>query len=173
MIYAGGFNSWPPVFYVRKEILIHMKKSDIGVCIAMYSVCAFFLYMTLQLPKAAQIYPLCVIALLAALTTLHVFNMIRSAIREGITSGLESFKDFVPSQFFIILAMIIAYLALMPYLGFYISSILFMSACLIFLRVKLWQIVLAEVSVIALVYCAFTLFLEVRLPSGTLLEAWL
>ncbi len=85
----------------------------------MYGVCAFFLYMTLQLPKAAQIYPLCVISLLAALTTLHVFNMIRGAVKNGVTSGLEDLKDFVPSQFFTIFAMIVIYLCAMPYLGFY------------------------------------------------------
>lgn len=153
---------------MKGEIFITMKKTDIGVCLAMYAVCVFFLYMTLQLPESAQIYPLCVIALLAALTTLHVINMIISAVREGVTSGLEDFKDFVPSQFFALFAMIIIYLALMPYLGFYIASILFMSASLIFLRVKLWQAVLSEIAVIALVYCAFTLFLEVRLPSGSI-----
>ena len=145
-----------------------MKKTDIGVCAAMYAVCAFFLYMTLQLPEAAQIYPLCVIALLAALTTLHVFNMIRGAIREGVTSGLEDFKDFLPSQFFILFAMIITFLILMPWLGFYLASVLFMSACLIFLRVKIWQGVLAEIVILALVYFAFSVFLEVRLPEGTL-----
>ena len=147
-----------------------MKKTDIGVCLAMYAVCAFFLHMTLQLPKSAQIYPTCVIALLAGLTTLHVFNMIRSAIREGITSGLEDFKDFLPSQFFTLLFMIVVYLAAMPYLGFYASSILFMTASLLFLRVKLWQIVLAEIVIFLLVYLAFTLFLEVRLPAGSLWE---
>ena len=147
-----------------------MKKTDIGVCLVMYGVCAFFLYMTLQLPKAAQFYPLCVIALLAALTTLHVFNMIRAAIKEGVESGLDDFKDFVPSQFFTLFAMIVIYLAVMPYLGFYVASVLFMSASLIFLRVKLWQAVLAEIAIIALVYCAFTLFLEVRLPAGILFE---
>lgn len=150
-----------------------MKKSDIGVCLAMYGVCAFFLYMTLQLPKAAQIYPLCVISLLAALTSLHVFNMVRAAIREGVTSGLENFKDFLPSQFFILLVMIVLYIFIMPYLGFYVSSVLFMTASLLFLRVKIWQIVLAELAIFVLVYCAFTLFLEVRLPVGELLEEWL
>ena len=99
-----------------------MKKSDIGVCTVMYGVCAFFLYMTLQLPKSAQIYPLCVISLLAGLTTLHVVNMIIGAIREGITDGLENFKDFIPSQFSIILVMILLYIASMPYMGFYVSS---------------------------------------------------
>ena len=149
-----------------------MKKTDIGVCLAMYAICAFFLYMTLNLPKAAQIYPLCIIVLLAALTSLHVINMIRAAIREGVTSGFEDFKNFLPRQFFIIFAMIIIYLVIMPYAGFYISSILFMSATLLFLRVKLWQAVLAEIVIIALVYCAFTLFLEVRLPAGTLFDSW-
>lgn len=145
-----------------------MKKSDIGVCLVMYGVCAFFLYMTLQLPKAAQIYPLCVIALLAGLTTLHVINMIIGALREGVTDGLENFRDFLPSQFFVLLAMILIYIASMPYAGFYVSSILFMALSLLFLRVKIWQIVLSEIAVFVLVYCAFTLFLEVRLPSGTL-----
>ena len=149
-----------------------MKKTDIGVCLAMYGVCAFFLYMTLQLPKSAQIYPLCVISLLAALTTLHVVNMVRGAIREGITSGLEDFKDFVPVQFFTLLGMIVLYIAAMPYLGFYVSSIVFMAASLLFLRVKVWQIVLAEIAIFVLVYCAFTLFLEVRLPAGSLLEVF-
>ena len=145
-----------------------MKKTDIGVCFVIYCVCAFFLYMTLQLPKAAQIYPLCVISLLAALTTLHVINMIIAAIREGVTSGLGDLKDFMPSQFFIIFAMIVIYLVMMPYIGFYISSVIFMSAVLIFLRVKLWQAVLSEIIIMALVYCAFSLFLEVRLPAGVL-----
>ena len=147
-----------------------MKKTDIGVCLAMYAVCGFFLHMTLQLPPSAQIYPTCVIALLAGLTTLHVFNMIRGAIREGITSGLEDFKDFLPGQFFTLLIMIVVYLAAMPYLGFYASSVLFMTASLLFLRVKLWQIVLAEIAIFLLVYLAFTMFLEVRLPAGTLWE---
>ena len=149
-----------------------MKKTDIGVCLVMYAICGFFLYMTLNLPKAAQIYPLCIIVLLAALTSLHVINMIRAAIREGVTSGLEDFKNFLPVQFFMIFALIIIYLLIMPYTGFYISSILFMSATLLFLRVKLWQAVLAEIVIIALVYCAFSLFLEVRLPAGTLFDSW-
>ena len=163
---SGHFRLDPHIS--ERGFTFHMKKSDIGVCLVMYVVCAFFLYMTIQLPKAAQVYPLCVITLLAGLTTLHVLNMIRGALREGITSGLENFRDFVPSQFFVLFAMISAYIASMPYLGFYAASVLFMSASLLFLKVKIWQAVLAEIAIFALVYCAFTLFLEVRLPSGTI-----
>lgn len=147
-----------------------MKKSDIGVCIVMYGICAFFLYMTLQLPEAARIYPLCVNAILAGLTTLQVLIMIRGALKEGITSGLEELADFLPRQFFTIFFMIVLYLILMPYLGFYIASALFMTSCLLFLRVNIWHMLIAEIAIFLLVYLAFTLFLEVRLPVGTLLE---
>ena len=143
-----------------------MKKTDIGVCLAMYAVCAFFLSMTLKLPEAAQIYPLCIIALLAGLTTLHVINMIISAFRFGVESGLEDFKNFLPSQFFTLFIMIVLYLVAMPHVGFYISSVVFMAVSLLFLRVKIWQIILAEIVIVALVYYAFTVFLEVNLPVG-------
>ncbi|MBR1671915.1 MAG: tripartite tricarboxylate transporter TctB family protein [Fretibacterium sp.] len=145
-----------------------MKKTDIGVCAVMYAVCLFFLSMTLQLPKAARIYPLCIITLLAALTTLHVVNMLIAAKREGVSSGLEDFKDFLPGQFFPLFIMVVGYLALMPYLGFYLSSALFMAGSLLFLRVKWWQILLAAAVLLTLVYGAFTVFLGVRLPAGQL-----
>ena len=132
----------------------------------MYAVCAFFLSMTLKLPEAAQIYPLCIIALLAGLTTLHVINMIISAFRFGVESGLEDFKNFLPSQFFTLFIMIVLYLVAMPHVGFYISSVVFMAVSLLFLRVKIWQIILAEIVIVALVYYAFTVFLEVNLPVG-------
>ena len=66
-----------------------MKKTDIGVVGFMYGVCILFLVMTLQLKKAAQTYPLFIITLLALLTTLYVYNMVKDAKRLGVTSGLE------------------------------------------------------------------------------------
>ncbi|MBQ3625653.1 MAG: tripartite tricarboxylate transporter TctB family protein [Synergistaceae bacterium] len=145
-----------------------MKKTDIGVCAVFYAVCAFFMYEALHLPEEAQIYPMCIIAALFALTSLQVFNMVKAAKREGVTSGLEDFKEFVPSQFFALLYMIIAYLALMYCVGFYISSLIFVAATLLFLKVKLWQIIIVELALLLLVYFAFTMFLGVQLPEGVL-----
>ncbi|MBR1603806.1 MAG: tripartite tricarboxylate transporter TctB family protein [Synergistaceae bacterium] len=145
-----------------------MKKTDIGVCAVMYAVCAFFMYETLHLPEEAQIYPMCIIAALAALTSLQVFNMFKAAKRGEVTSGLEDFKEFVPSQFFALLYMIIGYLALMYCVGFYISSLIFVAAVLLFLKVKLWQIIVVELALLLLVYFAFTMFLGVQLPEGVL-----
>ena len=142
-----------------------MKKTDIGVCATMYVVCIFFLIMTLDLPGEAQIYPVCIIVLLAALTTLQVLNMLRTPAGD-ITSGFEDFEGFLPWQFFPLLGMIVGYLVLMHFIGFYLSSVIFMAGSLIFLRVRWWQIVLAVGAILALVYYAFTAFLNVRLPVG-------
>ena len=73
-----------------------MKKTDIGVVAFIYAVCALFLVMTLRLPAAAQTYPLFIIVLLAALTTLYVAQMVRAAKKRVVTTGLEDFQVFVP-----------------------------------------------------------------------------
>ena len=77
-----------------------MKKTDIGVVAFVYAVALFFLSMTLKLPKPAQAYPLFIIVLLLALTTLYVVQMIIGAKKKGVESGMEDFKDFLPKQFF-------------------------------------------------------------------------
>lgn len=147
-----------------------MKKTDIGVLGFMYGVCLLFLVMTLQLPSQAQTYPLFIIAMLAALTTLYLVQMLRGAKRNGVTSGLEDFKEFLPKQFFPILGMVVLYLVLMYIAGFYIATLVFMVACLLFLKVSKWQIALATIVILGLVYCAFTLFLGVKLPAGLLFK---
>ena len=109
-----------------------MKKTDIGVVAFVYAVALFFLSMTLKLPKPAQAYPLFIIVLLLGLTTLYVAQMVIGAKKKGVESGMEDFKDFLPKQFFPVLAMIIVYLVLMYFVGFYISTALFMVVSLLF-----------------------------------------
>ena len=147
-----------------------MKKTDIGVVVFMYAVCALFLGLTLQLPAAAQTYPLFIIILLAALTTLYVAQMLRAAKKSGVTSGLEDFEGFLPRQFFPILGMVVLYLVVMYFAGFYIATLVFMVVCLLFLKVPKWQILLSTAVILVLVYCAFTLFLKVKLPVGLLFK---
>ena len=147
-----------------------MKKTDIGVVAFIYAVCLLFLVMTLRLPSAAQTYPLFIIILLFALTTLYAVQMAFAAKKSGITSGLENFEGFLPKQFFPILGMVVVYLVIMYFAGFYIATLLFMAACLLFLKVPKWQILLSTAVILVLVYCAFTLFLKVKLPMGLLFK---
>ena len=108
-----------------------MKKTDIGVVAFIYAVCLLFLVMTLRLPSAAQTYPLFIIILLFALTTLYAVQMAFAAKKSGITSGLEDFEGFLPKQFFPILGMVVVYLVIKYFAGFYISTLLFKSSSLL------------------------------------------
>ncbi|MEG2678432.1 MAG: tripartite tricarboxylate transporter TctB family protein [Oscillospiraceae bacterium] len=148
-----------------------MKKTDLGVVGVMYAVCILFFVMTQQIKMEARAYPTFVIVLLFALTTLYVIQMAIAAKRSGVTSGVkEVFADFIPKQFFVVLAMVIGYLVAMYFIGFYISTVAFIVLCLLFLHVPKWQIALTTVFIIGLVYGAFTLFLGVKLPLGLLFK---
>lgn len=146
-----------------------MKKTDIGVVGFMYAVCAFFFIMSRDLKKDAQIYPTCIIALLFLLTTGYVIEMLFAAKKHGVTSGIqEIFDGFQAKQFFIVLGLLLLYLVGMYVAGFYIATVGLMVVCLLCLRVPKWQIPIATIVILGLVYGAFTLFLGVKLPVGLL-----
>ena len=146
-----------------------MKKTDIGVVGFMYAVCAFFYVYSFDLKKGSETYPLFTIALLFGLTTLYLINMILAAKKFGVESGAdEVFEGFQPKQFFISLVLIIIYFFMMKYLGFFVSTTVFMLAALLYLRVPMLHTVIAIVAVDVLIYLAFVQFLGVRLPKGLL-----
>lgn len=152
-----------------------MTRSDLGVILMIYATCFFFLYMTLQLRAAAQIYPLCLIAGLAILNTLYFgkcFYKYLQAKREqglGILNDLpEIFSGFLPRQFFFVVCACIAYLALLNWLGFYLAGLIYLAGAMLWLQVKPLQIVITIIVLGLLVYGVFTLFLSVPLPKGYL-----
>lgn len=147
-----------------------MKKTDIGVVGFMYAVCILFLSMTLKLKKGAQTYPIFIISLLAALTTLYLIQMIVGAKKNGVTSGAEDFEGFLPCQFFPLLGMIIGYLVVMYFVGFYISTITFMILSLLYLKISKIKIIITTIVLLLIVYGAFTMFLGVNLPMGLIFK---
>lgn len=95
--------------------------------------------------------------------------MILNARRFGVESGVDTvFAGFKPVQFIVSVALILVYFFLMKYVGFFVSTTLFMLACLLFLRVPILATVISIVSIDLLIYLAFVLFLGVRLPAGIL-----
>ena len=148
-----------------------MQKTDIGVVVVMYAICAFFYSMTVKLDADSQTYPTFTIALLFGLTTLYLINMLFRAKKFGVESGRDKvFAGFKPLQFFVCLALVFAYLIMMKYFGFYISTVVFMLAVLLFLRVPILHTVIVVVAINALVYLAFTTFLGVKLPVGEIIK---
>lgn len=146
-----------------------IKKTDIGVVAFMYVICAFFYTHMLQLEANSQTYPRFTITLLFGLTTLYLLTMIVNARKYGVESGVDKvFDGFQVVQFFVCLALVIVYLIMMNYLGFFIATIVFMITALLFLRVPVVHTAIAVAAINLLVYLAFVKFLGVKLPAGLL-----
>ena len=146
-----------------------MKKTDFGVVIFMYLVCGLFLYLSKDLSETSKTYPLFTIWLLFGLTTLYLLTMLINAGKYGVESGAEEiFNGFKPAQFLFCLAMTVVYMLMVKYIGFFVATVVFMFAVLLFLRVPLKATIISVVSINLLVYLAFVKFLGVRLPAGLL-----
>ena len=147
-----------------------MKKTDIGVVVFMYAVCAYWYYGTTQLKESSRTYPYFTVALLFGLTTLYLLQMLVAAKRHGVESGVsEVFKDFQPAQFFVCLACVIVYVVLVSTVGFFVSTVVFMVAVMLYLKVPVLHMSIAVVVLTVLIYFAFVRFLGVKLPTGILI----
>lgn len=148
-----------------------MKKTDIGVVVFMYLVCAYFYSQTVGFREDSQTYPKFTIVLLFGLTTLYLLQMLVAAKKHGVESGVDSvFKDFQPKQFLVCLVGAILYVVLIHFFGFYIATVIFMAVVLLYLRVPILHSVIAIVAILALVYFAFGKFLGVKLPVGVIIK---
>lgn len=146
-----------------------MKKTDIGVVVFMYAVCAFFYVYSFDLSEESKSYPIFTIALLFGLTTLYLIQMIISARKFGVESGVdEVFAGFKAMQFVLSLVLTVVYFFLMKFLGFFTATIIFMVASFIYLKVPKLHALIATVAMNLLIYLAFVQFLGVRLPKGLL-----
>ena len=147
-----------------------MKKTDIGVVVFMYAVCAYWYYGTTQLKESSRTYPYFTVALLFGLTTLYLLQMLVAAKKHGVESGVsEVFKDFQPAQFFVCLACVIVYVVLVSTVGFFVSTVVFMVAVMLYLKVPVLHMSIAVVVLTVLIYFAVVRFLGVKLPTGILI----
>ena len=146
-----------------------MKKTDIGVVAFMYAVCAFFYAYSYKLTEESKTYPMFTIALLFALTTLYLVQMILSARKFGVESGAdEVFAGFKPVQFIVSIVLTLVYFLMIKYIGFFSATIIFMFASLLYLKVHIVPAVISVLVMNLLIYFAFVRFLGVKLPSGLL-----
>ena len=146
-----------------------MKKTDIGVVAFMYAVCAFFYAYSYKLTEESKTYPMFTIALLFALTTLYLVQMILSARKFGVESGAdEVFAGFKPVQFIVSIVLTLVYFLMIKYLGFFSATIIFMFASLLYLKVHIVPAVISVLVMNLLIYFAFVRFLGVKLPFGLL-----
>lgn len=145
-----------------------MKKSDIPVVCIIYAIAIAFLIMTLQLPEAAQVYPMVLISALILVNTLY---LIRTFLHYRQDHHIEDdypiiFKGFLSFQFFGVFISIVAYLVLMYFFGYYVSTVLYLACSLLFLKVPMKFNLMTVVVMVIMVVVVFSYFLKVPLPEG-------
>ena len=143
-----------------------MKKSlpDVIISIVVLIFLGTLFAQVPAIPEISKGYPL---GLLVIATVMTLYLLIRNLLKlkndEVVESkALEQAKTIVPYCL-----MIIAYIWLLNKLGYIISTVIFMIASLIFLKLKnkVLMIVLSVVVTLVLYYI-FTNFLVVVLPKG-------
>ncbi len=149
-----------------------MKDSDLGVIVVIFGVGIWFLAMTLQLPEPAQSYPLLLITALLFCNFLLLVKQLYQFSKKKvfINDTREIFKGFLPIQYFGVVIGCLLYLAVVNYLGYYISSVVYLLAAQYFLKTKPIPALISCVVVIGVTYLVFSLFLRVPLPLGVLFE---
>ncbi len=145
-----------------------MKKSDIPVVCIIYAIAIAFLIMTLNLPEAAQVYPLVLISALIFVNTLYV---IRTFLLYRKDHRVEDdypivFKGFLFKQFFGVFFSIIGYLVLMYFFGYYVSTVVYLVGSLMFLKVPMRFNIMTVIVMVVMVAVVFSTFLKVPLPAG-------
>lgn len=149
-----------------------MKESDLCVIVIVYGIATWFLVMTLQLPPAAQSYPLILITALYFCNTLLLGKQLYHFFRHKvmINDFKKIFSGFVFGQFSGVMIGCLIFLAVVNYLGYYLSSILYLLLAQFFLKVKPIPAILTCACMMIITYLVFSWFLRVPLPLGILFE---
>ena len=143
-----------------------MKKSlpDVIISIVVLIFLGTLFAQVPAIPEISKGYPLGLLVIATAMTLyLLIRNLLKLKNDEVVESqALEQAKSIVPYCL-----MIIAYIWLLNKLGYIISTVIFMIASLVFLKLKnkVLMIVLSVVVTLVLYYI-FTNFLVVVLPKG-------
>ena len=143
-----------------------MKKClpDIIISIVLLGFLASLAMQLSEIPDVSRNYPTILIAVAAIMSG---FLLIKSVLKYKTAEVVET---NVVGQLKIILPfclMIIAYLILMGYLGYIISTVLFIVAALCYLRMKnKIAVVILALAMTIVIYFVFTKYLIVVLPFG-------
>lgn len=143
-----------------------MKKSlpDVIISVVVLIFLGTLFAQVPAIPEISKGYPL---GLLVIATVMTLYLLVRNLLR---LKGDETVESKVPQQIKTIAPyclMIIAYIWLLNKLGYIISTVLFMLASLLFLKLKNKVLMIVITVVLTLVlYFVFTRFLVVVLPKG-------
>ncbi|MBW2146238.1 MAG: tripartite tricarboxylate transporter TctB family protein [Deltaproteobacteria bacterium] len=153
-----------------------MRRKDVYAVIFVLAVCLLAYWEALSYPHESAYFPRIIIGLLALMTCILLGKLILAGIREkreGLQVPLEPgeklpfWKQEVIRKVVIMLGGSIVYLLIMPSVGFFLTTLVYLPAMIRLLGVrKVRTIALSSFVVLFFIYLVFTNFLKVPLPEG-------
>lgn len=142
------------------------------IAIAVFSI--FYYLDVRQLPEPEE--RSLVVILLIGLGILLIVETGRSIVRgiknrkdENNTSFFQDLVKWLKGRQSLLLISMIAYVILIPIIGFYVTSFLFIVFLNYFLESrKIWELTVLPLVLLLLIYLLFNVFLGVNLPEGFL-----
>lgn len=129
----------------------------------LYALSIYFMLDVEDFTADSLLYPRGLAWILLALTTLLLIFTVAKKIRLP-----QSKDETVSSKFYVIFAASVAYVAMVPFLGFVVSSLLFCPATALTLGYKRKGMAfLISAIAVGLIYVGFKMILKVPLPTMT------
>lgn len=140
-----------------------MKKADIKLGFVILGISIVYYFMTSQIPEKAAFYPKFVAILLALLS---IVFLIKTAMTNYKSSNESMFKGMQVKQYFFVIAVAFVYVSLINILGYFTSTFIFVTICLLGLKAKKLYAFLTAAGFCAFIFIAFKILLRVPLPKG-------
>lgn len=135
-------------------------------------VCAVFavymMYIAWNFPANGELFPLfCGFAAIFVAILMIVRSIVSPGVFAIVRPKLEVWQDLKP---LLLTAGVIAYVLIFFYVGYYVSSALFLTVMAVLAGVRSWRTILITVLVtFPLMYAFFELFLNAQMPRGFLI----
>ena len=145
--------------------MLKSRKQDLVIGLIVVAIGVAMFIGTKDFPDVTQLYSRIVLIIFTVIGAVLVLTSLINAKKPG---GEEvSVKEFVNPL--IIFAIVVAYVVLIDLVGFFVSSALFMPACMLFMGYKKpLPMILTTIGMLAFIYILFVVQLKVRLPHGFL-----
>lgn len=156
--------------------MVFERVKDIIVSVLIFAVSVLFYINTKDLVPPADIFPKVVILVFSILGFFLLIKAVfmKKAYEEGDKQDLEEEEKVNEKRKWISIAGIVLYIVLMPIVGFYLTSGLFLLLLSMFLIGEKPNLkgsvipVVVSASVMCILYLTFSVFLRVPVPSGAL-----
>jgi len=153
------------IFLIRLKT--HQANGNINLSLIFMAFASFFYYLTLSFPKGKivkTIGPSSVPRLWIYLLIIFCIILIVQALRGKVRSDKKQGQTFLVLK---LIALLIGYLVVIKFLGYFISTFLFLMATIWLMNYRKYKIILLIVTVfLVFIYIAFYKVLHVPLPMG-------